>query len=432
MKIKIFLVFSLLGTVFDFSCCDSYCQDVPQLFLNKPSLALSPHELGIHAGETYVVKQDIDLQGKILKIPQNVTLDFRGGRFRNGELSGQDTKILYSDTIFDKVIISGSWICPRISTSMFADLNYGNSLKDVVALINPSIKNKVVIEEGRYTIYALNPTESCILVKGNTEMIINGTIELAPNEYSKYYMIHILGDNVTIKGKGELIGDRPNHLGTSGEWGFGIYINKSNHVSISNITVRDCWGDCIYVGGQSTDVSIRNCTLSHSRRQGISITSAENVLIKGCCISRIEGTAPEYGIDIEPNQKDTVRNVVIRDVVISDCIGGMMAYGNAEGAYISCVDVKNCNVHSTKRSPLRFIGCHKVKAINCNLKGTANLESVLCEDVSQATIKRNHFLYIKLNEKGLKGAFKRILRKTKRINLLNCTDVNVGLNWESE
>ena len=164
------------------SCCNSYGQDIPNL-LEKPKTELLPQNLGLKSGESFVISHDIDLRGKRCRIPPNVTLVFRGGKFMNGELYGQNTKIEYSDTIFDKVLITGSWICPVIKSSMFADLSYGNSLKDVLALINPNIHNKVIINEGKYILVALKPTDSCLPVLGNTELIINGTIELAPNEY---------------------------------------------------------------------------------------------------------------------------------------------------------------------------------------------------------------------------------------------------------
>lgn len=430
---KFYLVCLFLSLLMGLSCCNSYGQHKPNL-LEKSKIELLPQDIGLITGKSYVISQDIDLQGRRCIIPPNVSLVFKGGKFKNGELHGQNTKIDYSGVVFDKVLISGSWICPVIKSSMFADLSYGNSLKDVIALVNPNIHNKVIINEGKYILVALKPTDSCLPVLGNTELVINGTIELAPNEYGKYYMIHVMGDDVVVRGKGELIGDRPRHMGKEGQWGFGIYVNKAHHVRICDLSIRDCWGDCIYIGGKSTDVVIDNCNLSYGRRQGISITSAGDVLIKNCHISNVAGTAPEYGIDVEPNQNDTVRNVKIRNVVIDDCIGGIMAYGNAEGAVISNVDIKNCIMYASKKIPLRFIGCQKAKAINCQLTGSANLESVLCKDVENAIVKRNHFYYISLKDEGVKGVIKRIIRKkeTERINLQNCVNTIVSPNWVGE
>ncbi len=317
---------------------------------------------------------------------------------------------------------------------MFEDLSYDNSLKDVLALANPEIHNKVIIGEGNYSIVATKPTDSCIPVRSNTELIINGTIVLAPNSYGKYYMIHVLGDDVVIKGKGSLIGDRPKHIGEEGQWGFGIYVNRSHRVSISGLSISECWGDCIYVNGMSSDVMIKDCRISYGRRQGISVTSAKNVTIKDCYISNIAGHAPEYGIDVEPNANDTVHVVKISNVVIEDCVGGIMAYGNASNAYIGNVEIKNCKMYASKKIPIRFIGCENAKAFKCELTGSANLESILCEDVVNATIYRNTFQFIGIMKEGARGVLKRLTSKEEkdRINLKNCGNTSIYSNKMKE
>lgn len=415
-----------------FSCAQN--SNYQPRFLVKTTSVISSQEIGFIEGQRFVVDTDIDLQGKSCKIPNGVTLVFKGGKFKNGELYGQNTKIEYSGVVFDKVLIGGSWICPIIKSSMFADLRYDNSLKDVLALTNPDIHNKVIIEEGYYSIVATKPTDSCILVRNNTELIINGTIELTPNSYGKYYMIHVLGDDVIIKGKGSLIGDRPKHIGKEGQWGFGIYVNRSHRVTISDLSISECWGDCIYVNGMSSDVNIKNCKISYGRRQGISITSADNVTIKDCYISNIAGHAPEYGIDVEPNANDTVRVVRISNVVIEDCVGGIMAYGNAADAYIGNIEIKNCQMYASKKIPIRFIGCENAKAVKCTLTGSANLESILCEDVDNAKIYCNTFQFIGIMKEGKRRILRRLSNNEgkDRINLRNCGKTMICSNKMEE
>ena len=92
-------------------------------------------------------------------------------------------------------------------------------------------------------------------------------------------------------------------------------------MDIYDLTIRDCWGDCIYIGTESTNVRINSCTLDHGRRQDISITSAGRVMIENCIISNVRGTAPEYAIDIEPNKNDIIESVIIRNVKSIDCKG---------------------------------------------------------------------------------------------------------------
>lgn len=426
--IRAFLALTIVSLTDLTSCAQT--SNYEHSLLIRPKEVIQPHDIGIYEGQRYIIDSVIDLQGKLCVIPTNVTLVFKGGIFKNGALVGQNTKVEYNGLAFDKVILEGAWICPVIKTSMFVDLSYANSLKDVVALVNPDIHNKVIIEEGKYTVVAQKSADSCIPVRGNTELIINGTIELAPNSYGKYYMIHVLGDDVIIRGKGSLVGDRPKHIGEEGQWGFGIYVNRSHGVTISDLSVSECWGDCIYVNGMSSDVTINSCKISYGRRQGISITSADNVSIKDCYISNIAGHAPEYGIDVEPNANDTVHVVKISNVVIDDCVGGIMAYGNATDAYIGKVEIKNCKMYASKKIPIRFIGCENAKAVKCELTGSANLESILCEDVVNATLYRNTFQYIGIMKEGARGVVKRLSSKEgkDRINLKNCSNTSIRSN----
>lgn len=430
--IRALLALSLVSLT-DLTSCAQTTHNEPSL-LKRPKEVIQPHEIGIYEEQRYIIDSVIDLQGKICVIPNNVTLVFKGGIIKNGALVGQNTRIEYNGLAFDKVILEGTWICPLIKTSMFADLSYANSLKDVMALVNPEIHNKVIIDEGKYTVIAQKLADSCIPVRGNTELIINGTIELAPNEYGKYYILHLLGNDISIRGKGSLCGDRKQHLGTDGQWGFGIYLNKVHRVKITGISISECWGDCIYVYGNSSDILIKNCNLSYGRRQGISITSANNVTIQGCTISHIAGTAPEYAIDIEPNQNDTVRVVNIKNVTIEECVGGIKIDGNSPGAYIGKVDVKNCKVSATRRIPIWFFKCKSARAERCDITGSANIESIACEDVGTATIKHNSFNNISLMKEDKKSIVKRLLSREdkERIVTKNCGKTTMHSNWKKD
>ena len=112
--------------------------------------------------------------------------------------------------------------------------------------------------------------------------------------------------DITISGNGSIIGDKDAHKGKDGEWGMGIQIMNSKNVTINGLNISNCWGDCIYIGGKSSYISIVNCNLHHARRQGISVTNAYKCKIDNCKIYDIAGTAPEYGIDFEPNADCTV------------------------------------------------------------------------------------------------------------------------------
>lgn len=197
----------------------------------------------------YVINDTIDLNRKTLYIPANSTLSIRGGVIRNGIVNGDNTILKYKkgSVVFDSVHIKGTWVVSSIRSSLFKDLSYDNSLKDVIALTNPKIYNTVVIEKGVYQVTAFKPKDICLQVESNTDDILYGDIFLTPNNYVMYSIVRLEGDNITFKGTGSINGDKYTHTGKEGEWGMGIFVMGGRNVRISGLTVKECWGDCIYI-----------------------------------------------------------------------------------------------------------------------------------------------------------------------------------------
>ena len=368
-----------------------------------------------------VVKEDVDLMNLKCCLPKSVTLSFQGGVIKNGTLVGNETKIDCHGACFERVRILGTWDVPEISTSMFKDLDYDNSLKDVVALASPKVKNRIVIEKGNYQVSAANNRDVCIPVCGNTELIIEGTIRLVPNDFENYEIIQVKGNEVEIKGGGTIIGDKHNHTGETGEWGMGIDLKRARNVSISGLTIKDCWGDCIYVGGKSTNVIIENCLLDNGRRQGVSITSADDVTIRECKITNVEGTAPEYAIDVEPNKGNVVDHVTIDRVTVRDCKGGFLVLGNAKDARVGNVSISRCDVSADRKIALKIYKCDTVIIENCKIKQGVGSRVLVCKNVGYVSLKDNKITYNKVMSK-IEGLVRKAVgrKEAKVIDLSNC------------
>ena len=321
--------------------------------------------LGIVEREQIRIDKDVDLKGCVCKIPVGKTLVFKGGIIKNGVLHGNMTKIECKGKAFNRVTIKGSWDVPEISTKLFTDLNYENALRDVVALALPEVKNRIVIEKGEYKVNAEKNKDVCIPICDNTDLIIKGTIRLAPNDLKSCDIIQAKGENINIRGNGTIMGDKHTHTGKEGEWGMGINLKGAINTTISGLTIKDCWGDCIYVGGNSKNVLIERCKLDHGRRQGISVTKADGVTIRNCTITNVSGTNPQYAIDIEPNSRDSVDNILIESVIVKDCEGGFSVYrkerkdGN-QTPWIGKVTIRNCKVSSKSKKPVSIRMCENV------------------------------------------------------------------------
>lgn len=315
------------------------------------------------------MQSDINLNGMSFVLPDSITIIPQGGRFINGRLIGNNTSIKGVGELFENVAIEGIWIVPFISTSMFSNLRYDNSLKDVIALSNPDIHNNIIIEDGIYNLKLKHESDAGITLTDNTDIYIKGTLTISPNNYARFYMIDVCGENINIHG-GTLIGEKSRHLGKDGQWGMGINICHSNSCIVSNVSISNCWGDCIYVGKQSKDITIANCVLENARRQGISVTCAENVLVANTKISNIKGSAPEYGIDLEPNSNEKVSNVLLTNIDISNSVGGILCYGMASNATVSNITINNCSIQGCSSPfPLRIQKSSNIKLQDVSVVG---------------------------------------------------------------
>lgn len=338
-----------------------------------------------------IIKDTIELDNKRCVLPEGITLSFNGGLIKNGTLVGSKTKLKSSGACFDRVRILGTWDVPVIKSSLFRDLSYDNALKDVMALSDSSVKNKIIIEEGEYQVTAYKNGDICVPITSSTTFILNGTIKLTPNDYRNYYIIHVEGNNITIEGKGAVIGDKHFHTGDSGEWGMGISFQNAHHVTLKGLTVKDCWGDCIYVGGESSDINIEDCLLDHGRRQGISITSANGVVIKNSIITNVGGTAPQYAIDIEPNKGNTVDNIVIQSVVAKDCVGGFLVYGKAEGARVGHVSINKSIVMNNTVLAISIMKCDVFRMEKCKIIQKPVQRVMHFEDIGDVRVWNNSY-----------------------------------------
>lgn len=370
-----------------------------------------------------LIEHDVNLNGGICLLPKGVTLCAKGGTLRNGTIVGEFTKIQAKDVLFDKVTIKGSWNVPDISTKLFANLDYENSLRDVVALAHPKVQNRIVIEKGDYRVRAEKKARVCIPICSNTEFIMKGTIRLEPNDLKGYDIIQVKGKNIKISGNGTIIGDKHTHTGTTGEWGMGIRFHHATNATLSGLTIKDCWGDCIYVGGNSRHVMIEKCRLDHGRRQGISVTKANGVTIKNCVITNVSGTNPQFAIDIEPNRRDSVDNILIERVTVRDCEGGFLATrgkpkDGAKTPWIGNVTVRHCQVLSKSRRPVSVKRCEDVKIEKNSLYAQKGRTAIAVVETEKAVVQNNTAsIDGSMIEKAKNGAKKLVGKATEPIHV---------------
>ena len=297
-SIHILVVSFLLGCFYDLQA------NARTVFVGR---AADVPEVLSHPNNKYVFFYDYDLNGRSVKLGPGCSLVFRGGSLKHGVLIGEGSSIKASakSEIFNEIRIEGTWNCPIVYSNWFADITETNGIGNLFALTNDNVYNIVHIKKGFYSIEHSTYDSTPFRPRSKSAIILDGTIVQRPSQLAEYYLVYLKDVNdVTITGKGEIVGDKHSHPNSvQGEKGHGVAIQNSRKVLIKGITVKDCWGDCIYVGFSATnrDITIDGCIIENGRRTGIAIVNADGFTVRNCTIKDIEGTPTEYGIDVEPN-----------------------------------------------------------------------------------------------------------------------------------
>jgi hypothetical protein len=108
------------------------------------------------------------------------------------------------------------------------------------------------------------------------------------------------------------------------EWRHVLKFHGCTGITVEGLTLAESGGDGIYLGAgpggaPCKDVVIRDVVCDRNYRQGISVISAENLLVERCLLKGTAGTPPAAGIDFEPNlPNERLVNCVLRDCTIEN------------------------------------------------------------------------------------------------------------------
>ena len=175
------------------------------------------------------------------------------------------------------------------------------------------------------------------------------------------------------------------------EWRMTLALISCNNVKVYGVTMKDSGGDGIYIGVANDknpyckDIYFKDVVCDNHYRQGISIISAENLLLENCEFKNTWGTILAAGVDIEPNNLsiEKLKNVVFRNCRFVDNYGpGISCYlrwqKSGTGEDVSVL-FDNCYVTSKYGcgivvGPLRDDGpSGLVEFKNCTVENTAKV-----------------------------------------------------------
>lgn len=200
---------------------------------------------------------------------------------------------------------------------------------------------QLIISPGEYLINPDYTAGGSLIPASNTTLVFmpGAVLKATPNALDKYALIRLVNvSHVSIVG-GELRGERDQHIGETGYGGHGMDIRGCTDIRISGTVCRDGWGDGIYLTA-SQRVTLEDVRCIHNRRDGLSLTSGQDITIRGSQFTDNGGVLPGAGIQIEPNPDQ-----LITDIMITDCV----ASGNHAGIQIDSswlrlarIQITNC------------------------------------------------------------------------------------------
>jgi hypothetical protein len=157
-------------------------------------------------------------------------------------------------------------------------------------------------------------------------------------------------------------------------------------VRVAGLTLAASGGDGIYLGVAKqgvtdTDVHIKDVVCVDNYRQGISVISAENLLIENCTLKDTSGTSPMAGIDFEPNEAgEKLVHCVMRNCVSENNRGDAYAFYlpnlNAQSLPVS-IRLENCRSQGCLRAVSLSTGNSataavkgRIEFVNCQFAGS--------------------------------------------------------------
>lgn len=280
----------------------------------------------------------------------------------------------------------------------------GDGLTDDTAAIQAAIDalpvagGEVHIPNGRYMI----DTTKSLRLRSNMRLHLDpgATLIALPNTKPRDYVLLAEGvHDVEIEGGG-VLGDLDSFVeqdGTTSEWGHGLAIYNSRGVSVRYTTFSHCVGDGISIGKAGTaDVYLEAVVCSDNRRQGLSVVHCEGLTAVDCVFQATKGTAPQCGVDLEPE----AGNLVDRIRFVNCQFRGNARYGflaltrtavATAGGRVGRVDLVSCVIEENASNGAVVDNCDDVHFDRCLIQRNSATGLRIESDVRGGSVQATTF-----------------------------------------
>lgn len=178
-------------------------------------------------------------------------------------------------------------------------------------------------------------TDSLVL-RSNTRLVLEPGVELCARKGGLLdrYAALVSADavtNVTVSGAGGVVRlrredyARPPYRESQHRHAFAC--RGGVNVTVEGVTIVGAGGDGVYVCGDrqgrpTRNLTVRDVTVTNSYRQGMSVISVKGLRVERVRLLGTRGTAPEAGIDFEPNfPHECLQDILVRDTLVAGNAG---------------------------------------------------------------------------------------------------------------
>ncbi len=214
---------------------------------------------------------------------------------------------------------------PTVNLLTFGSAGFGGDDTNLLqSALNTTAANGQALKIPAGT-YNINP----ISFPANSQVLLDAgvTVQANPGYGPNDKMLTIKSQNVTIAGAGATAvvfkmrksEYAAEHASDGSEYRHCLDLEGAGNVTISGISCNQSGGDGLYIGagpqGQpSQNVTVTDCIFDQNFRQGWSLISGQHIFVYRSYFTNTSGTAPESGIDVEPNKpSNPVSDVHIED-----------------------------------------------------------------------------------------------------------------------
>ena len=222
--------------------------------------------------------------------------------------------------------------------------------------------NSVIVIDKQSSDWIIKPTKIFSL-ENKTIIFESGVVLRAkpgayPNATDQMLQL-VYPENITIEGYGATFRMNKSEY-TNGEHRHALTIQDGDNITVKGLVLRDAGGDGILISGlqpgtYSNNVTIEDVTCVNNRRNGLSITSGQNIWVRNSDFSQSNGHNPETGVDLEPNYtNDRLVNINFNNCTFSgnDSAGFQVATLNMNSSSLPLsVNVVDCDFSFNSKSP---------------------------------------------------------------------------------